>query len=161
MTQHGGTPGWLEESDPSGWYLCCEGRSMPPSLTGLTWCVAAQLRSPGKSSCCCWCSITECTQKSVMSFITQGRQARVETLVRPLPSLCTTTANACETKICSSWSNSGLFLVPTKGFWNLQRVKCWWWWEFSVGFRLCILVLNDYRALLILKHSCVTVFQWI
>ncbi len=30
MTHHGGTPGWLEESDPAGWDLCCDGRSMPP-----------------------------------------------------------------------------------------------------------------------------------
>ncbi len=27
----------------------------------------------GKSSCCCWCSSIECTQNTVMSFITQGR----------------------------------------------------------------------------------------
>jgi hypothetical protein len=57
MTQHGGTSDWLEESDPSGSYLCCEGRSMPPSLTDSTyrlpWSGAAQLRAPGKSSCCC------------------------------------------------------------------------------------------------------------
>ncbi len=36
MTQHGGPPGWLEESDTAGRDFCCDGRSMPPSLTDRT-----------------------------------------------------------------------------------------------------------------------------
>ncbi len=38
MTQHGGPSGWLEESEPAGGDLCCNGRSMPPSLTDRTVC---------------------------------------------------------------------------------------------------------------------------
>ncbi len=34
LAQHGGPPGWLEESDPAG----CDGRSMPPALTDHTTC---------------------------------------------------------------------------------------------------------------------------
>ncbi len=40
----------------------------------LPWSGAAQLQAAGKSSCCCWCSSTECSQNTVKSFITQGRQ---------------------------------------------------------------------------------------
>jgi hypothetical protein len=39
----------------------------------LPWSGAARLRVYGKSSCCCWCSSTERTQITVMSFITPGR----------------------------------------------------------------------------------------
>ncbi len=35
MTQHGGPPGWQEES---GWDMCCDGRSIPHSLTHRTDC---------------------------------------------------------------------------------------------------------------------------
>ncbi len=45
MTQHGGPPGWLEESNPSRWALCCDGRSMPPSLTDPTACPGLELLS--------------------------------------------------------------------------------------------------------------------
>ncbi len=31
MTQHGGPPVWLEESDPAGWALCSDGRSKDAS----------------------------------------------------------------------------------------------------------------------------------
>jgi hypothetical protein len=34
LAQHGGPPGWLEESDPAG----CDGRPMPPALTDYTTC---------------------------------------------------------------------------------------------------------------------------
>jgi hypothetical protein len=44
-TQHGGPPGWLEESDPAGWNLCCDGRSMPPSLTHRAACPRLELLS--------------------------------------------------------------------------------------------------------------------
>jgi len=36
MAQHGGPPGWLEESDPAGWGFVRDGRSMTPSLTDHT-----------------------------------------------------------------------------------------------------------------------------
>jgi hypothetical protein len=36
MTQNGCPPGWLEESDPAGYDLCCDGRSMPLSMTDRT-----------------------------------------------------------------------------------------------------------------------------
>ncbi len=58
LAQHGGPPGWLEES---------LFRTVPVALIG-----AAQLRADGISSCCC-----KCTQPSVMSFITQGRHGLV------------------------------------------------------------------------------------
>jgi len=45
MTQHGGPPGWLVESDPARWDFCCDGRSMPPSLTGRTHCPGLELLS--------------------------------------------------------------------------------------------------------------------
>jgi hypothetical protein len=32
LAQHGGPPGWLEESDPAGCDFVCDGRSMPPAL---------------------------------------------------------------------------------------------------------------------------------
>ncbi len=43
MTQHGGPPGWLEESDPAGWDLSCDGQSMPPYRLPQTG--AAQLQA--------------------------------------------------------------------------------------------------------------------
>jgi len=36
MTQHVGPPGCLEESDPAGLDLCCDGWSMQPFLTDRT-----------------------------------------------------------------------------------------------------------------------------
>ncbi len=42
MTQHGGPPGWLEESDPT---RCCDGRSMPHSLTDRIDCPGLDLLS--------------------------------------------------------------------------------------------------------------------
>jgi hypothetical protein len=55
LTQHGGPPGWLEESDPAGVILyVMDGpyrlpfRTVPVALTE-----AAQLRADGYSSCCC------------------------------------------------------------------------------------------------------------
>jgi len=33
LVQHGGPPGWFEESDPAGRDFVLDGRSMPPSLT--------------------------------------------------------------------------------------------------------------------------------
>ena len=38
MAQHGGPPGWLEESDPAGCDFVRDGRSMPPALTDHTTC---------------------------------------------------------------------------------------------------------------------------
>jgi hypothetical protein len=38
LAQHGGPPGWLEESDPTGWDFVRDGRSMLPSLTDYTTC---------------------------------------------------------------------------------------------------------------------------
>jgi hypothetical protein len=39
LAQHGGPPGWLEESDPAGCHLyVMDGPSMPPSLTDHTTC---------------------------------------------------------------------------------------------------------------------------
>jgi hypothetical protein len=36
LYQHGGPPGWLEESDPEGSDFVRDGRSMPPALTDHT-----------------------------------------------------------------------------------------------------------------------------
>ncbi len=33
LAQHVGSPGWLEETDPAGWYFVRDGRSIPPALT--------------------------------------------------------------------------------------------------------------------------------
>ncbi len=45
MTQHGGPPGWLDEGDQAWWDLCCDGWSMPPSLTDRTTCPGLKLLS--------------------------------------------------------------------------------------------------------------------
>ncbi len=54
LVQHGGPPGWLEESEPAGVVLYvmerlypCLFRTIPVALTG-----TAQLRADGISSCC-------------------------------------------------------------------------------------------------------------
>ncbi len=68
LAQHGGPPGWLEESDPAGCDFVRDGRSMPPALRGphhMPWSGA---------------SITKCTQNTVMSYV---RKARPGTLVGP------------------------------------------------------------------------------
>ncbi len=36
LAQHGGPPGWLEESDPAGCAFVSDGRSMPLALTDQT-----------------------------------------------------------------------------------------------------------------------------
>jgi hypothetical protein len=36
LTLHGGPPGWLEESEPTGCDFVCDGRSLPPALTDHT-----------------------------------------------------------------------------------------------------------------------------
>ncbi len=33
LSQHGGPPGWLEESEPAGCDFLRDGRSVPPALT--------------------------------------------------------------------------------------------------------------------------------
>jgi hypothetical protein len=38
LAQHGGPPGWLEESDLAGCDFVCDERSMPPALTDHTTC---------------------------------------------------------------------------------------------------------------------------
>jgi hypothetical protein len=38
LAQHGGRPGWLEESGPAGCDLVRVGRSMPPTLKDHTIC---------------------------------------------------------------------------------------------------------------------------
>jgi hypothetical protein len=38
LVQHGGPPGWLEESEPTGCDFVRDGRSMPPALTDYTIC---------------------------------------------------------------------------------------------------------------------------
>ncbi len=38
LTQHGGPPGWLEESDTAGSDFVRDGRSMPPALTDHSTC---------------------------------------------------------------------------------------------------------------------------
>ena len=43
MTQHGGPPGWLEESGLARRDLCYDGRCMPPSLTDSTACPGLEL----------------------------------------------------------------------------------------------------------------------
>jgi hypothetical protein len=73
LAQHGGPPGWLEESDPAGSILyVMDGPyhlpfcAVPVALTG-----AAQLRAYGIYI------VNECTQPSVMSYVTQGRLGMV------------------------------------------------------------------------------------
>jgi hypothetical protein len=38
LAQHGGPPGWLEDSDLEGCDLVRDGRSMPPALMDYTTC---------------------------------------------------------------------------------------------------------------------------
>ncbi len=38
LTQHDGSPGWLEEIDPAGCYFVCVGWSLPPALMDHTTC---------------------------------------------------------------------------------------------------------------------------
>ncbi len=51
------TPGWLEESDPAGCDFVRDGRSIPPAFPH------------GQHHL----SSTECTENTVMSYVTQGR----------------------------------------------------------------------------------------
>ncbi len=65
LAQHGGRPGWLKESGPAGCDLVRDGRSMPPALKDHTIC-------PSLGG-----SVTKCTENTVMSYVTQGRQSLV------------------------------------------------------------------------------------
>ncbi len=89
MTQHGGPSGWLEESDPSGWDLRCDGRSMSPSLTDHIACPGLELLS-----CELLANPAAFADVLVLNIHTQHRhelynprKAWVKTLVRPLPPL--------------------------------------------------------------------------
>jgi hypothetical protein len=74
LAQHGGVPGWLEESDPArcdfvrdGWTnTACLFRTVPIALPG-----AAQLRAEGFPAAVIL-YMYKCTQPSVMSYVTQG-----------------------------------------------------------------------------------------
>jgi hypothetical protein len=46
LTQHGGPPGWLEESDPAGCDFVRDGRAVLPAFS------YRRLRADGISSCC-------------------------------------------------------------------------------------------------------------
>jgi hypothetical protein len=55
LAQHGGPPGWLEESEPAGviFYVMDGPYRLPfPYCTGCPQTGAAQLRADGISSCC-------------------------------------------------------------------------------------------------------------
>jgi hypothetical protein len=45
MSQYGGPPGWLEESEPAGCDFVRDGRSMPLTLTDRTACPGLELLS--------------------------------------------------------------------------------------------------------------------
>ncbi len=38
LAQHGGLPGWLEQSDPPPFIICFDGQSMPPAPMDHTAC---------------------------------------------------------------------------------------------------------------------------
>jgi hypothetical protein len=70
VTQHGGLPGWLEESDPAGaiLYVMDGPYHLPfPCRTGC----------PDRSCQLMSYSIRKSTQPSVMSYVTQGRHGLV------------------------------------------------------------------------------------
>jgi hypothetical protein len=74
MTQHGGPPGWLEESDPT---RCCDGRSMPHSLTDSTDCPGLELLSfkrLANLAAAVDILVLNVSQNTVMSLIKQERQ---------------------------------------------------------------------------------------
>ncbi len=83
MTQHGGPPGWLEESDPAGCGLFCDGmewKAHPATPDGpyrLPWFVAAQLWAFGKYPAAVADVLVPNVHKTLktlcMSFIKQGR----------------------------------------------------------------------------------------
>jgi hypothetical protein len=54
LDQHGGTPGWLEESDPTGVILSVMNGPYRLPFPYRTGCLpgAAQLRAEGNSRCC-------------------------------------------------------------------------------------------------------------
>jgi hypothetical protein len=72
LAQHGGPPGWLEESDSAGCDFIPDGRSMSPALTNHTTGLGL--------------IYTKCTQNTVMSYVWQGMHGLV-LYIRPMPSL--------------------------------------------------------------------------
>ncbi len=84
MTQNGGPPFWLEESDPERvrfvmWRTVHA--AFPDGQYHLPR--SAQLRVSGKSSSCCWWMCTKHRHE-----LCYARKAWVKTLVRPLPWVC-------------------------------------------------------------------------
>ncbi len=51
LAQHGGPPGWLEESDPAGCDFVRDGRSIPPPMTDRTACLGLELLSCSWAAC--------------------------------------------------------------------------------------------------------------
>ena len=85
MTQHGGLPVRLGESDPAGCDLCCDGRSMPPSLTDCLELLSCELLA----------NPAVVADVQILKMYTKHRhelyherKAWVKTLVRPLRSIC-------------------------------------------------------------------------
>jgi hypothetical protein len=72
--QHGGLPGWLEESDPAGCDFVREGRSTPPAQTDHTACLVWG-----------W-SCAKCTQ--TLPWATARKEGVSCTLVDPCPLSC-------------------------------------------------------------------------
>ncbi len=64
LVQHGGPSSWQEESDPTECDFVSDRWPMPYRTVA----AAAQLRADGISSC------SKCTQPSVMTAVTNGRQ---------------------------------------------------------------------------------------
>jgi hypothetical protein len=81
LAQHGGPPGWLEESDPAGCDFVCDGRSMPPALTGADLLLNVLFKMFIGSKYRHFTiqysiSSTKCTRDTVMSYVTQERHGQ-------------------------------------------------------------------------------------
>jgi hypothetical protein len=67
LTQHGGPPGWLEESDPQVWFCTW--------WTGRTACFSMPYRLPWRELPSF--ELMECTQPFALSYVTQGNHGLV------------------------------------------------------------------------------------
>ncbi len=83
LVQHGGPPGWLEESDPAR----CDGRFMPPALTDHTSCPGLGLLSCERLAIPAAVSdvlVLNVLYTNLRHEIYHAKKAWVKTLVRPV-----------------------------------------------------------------------------
>ncbi len=88
MTQHGGPPGWLKESDIAGWDLCCTGRTDRTACHGLELLSCELLAVPG--------CIADILVRNVHKTLSWGlsRKGMGQSLVRSLKWLAISTVSA-------------------------------------------------------------------